>query len=139
MDVIAARRDCQARSNVVGRPRKVTPSIVESVVSLTLNDGSISCPRISQIVRRQTGVMLCPTSIRKTRRANKFSWGKAKKCPLLTPDHICASLQFAADFASERFQKLRGYPFVFTDESRFACGVTVAGSGVEQEIIGMLP
>jgi hypothetical protein len=41
---------------------------------------------------------------------------------LLTHDHICARLQFAAGFASEHFQRLRGHPFVFTDESRFACG-----------------
>jgi hypothetical protein len=74
---VAARRDGQASSNVIGRPQRVTPSIVESVVSLTLNYGSISCPRISQIIRSQTGVMLCTTSIRKIRRENKLSWGKA--------------------------------------------------------------
>jgi transposase len=92
IDVTTARPDGQPRSNVIGRPRKVTSSIVESVVSLALNDGSISIPRLSQIIRSQTGVMLCQTSIRKIRHGKKLSWSKANKCPLLTHDHICARL-----------------------------------------------
>jgi transposase len=120
LDVIAAHRQDRELLHIKLRPQKVTPEISERVVSITMDDGSLSNPNLAQILQSETGATLSAESIRTTRRRYQFKFGKPKKCHCLAVEHILARMQFARDFEGDLFQKYRHFPFVFSDECRFA-------------------
>jgi transposase len=67
LDVIAAHRQDRELLHIKGRPPKVTPEIAERVVSITMDDGSLSNPKLAQILQSEAGVTLSAESIRTTR------------------------------------------------------------------------
>jgi transposase len=122
LDVIAAHKQGLFLSHTRGAPRKVTQEVEDWVVSVTVDNPSISSAELSRQIQVQTGVIIGPDTVRNIRHRCNFRWAKAKKCPLLTYEHICARIQFAMDYEGDLFRELRGLPFVFSDESRFCCG-----------------
>jgi hypothetical protein len=50
-DVIATHRQDRELLHIKVRPPKVTPHIAERVVSITMDDGSISNPKLAQILQ----------------------------------------------------------------------------------------
>jgi transposase len=47
LDVIAAHRQDRELLHIQGRPRKVTPEIAERVVSITMDNRSLSNPKLA--------------------------------------------------------------------------------------------
>jgi transposase len=119
LDVINAYKKGLHVAHNRGGPRKVTPEVKEWVISLTVANGGISSASVSHIVEDQTGIVISRQTVQNIRHEFNFRWGRAKKCPMLTDEHVYARVQFAKDFESEMFHAIRQFPFVFTDESRF--------------------
>jgi hypothetical protein len=100
----------------MGRPAKVTQEMKDLAVSMTANNGGLSRAAVAEVIERNMNV-----KVRRIRHEFSFLWGLAKRCPLLTDDHVCGRMQFVRDFSGPMFQELKTLPFVFTDECRFCC------------------
>jgi transposase len=86
---------------------------------MTIENESMSNKAISERIEQQMGLMVSPEAIRKIRHEFGFKWGAAQRVPDLTADQMIARMEFATEFEKERFQELRQFTFVFSDESRF--------------------
>jgi hypothetical protein len=77
---------------------------------------------LSRIIREEDGVTVSPETLRRFRHRYRFKCGKAKKCPALTVEYVCARSQFTADWEGHVFNSLRSLPLIFSDECRFCYG-----------------
>ena len=111
------KQNQEITSPKMGRPPKVTSSVVQMVENETLNDPRIGGTALSHIITHSLGITLSATTINLIRNNLKFSFTNPRRRPFMTEKNIENRLIFCNSELNGTIDWEEGV--VFSDESRF--------------------